>query len=43
MCTKNYDHMMYYDHIHVPEKWCTTDGQTDGQTKKVKYRGGWPT
>ena len=24
----------------VPEIWCATDGQTDGQTEKVTYRGG---
>ena len=27
----------------VPQIWYTTDGQTDGQTEKVTYRGGWPT
>ena len=24
----------------VPEIWCVTDGQTDGRTEKVTYRGG---
>ena len=27
----------------APEIWCATDGRTDGQMEKVRYRGGCPT
>ena len=34
MCTKHYDHMMY-------GSWdMVRDGQTDGRTEKVTYKGG---
>ena len=42
---RRYHHFtyVYQKWCSVPEIWCATDRQIDGQIKKVTHRGGCPT